>query len=324
MLAAPLEEERHGLREGFGDWLARLPTTAALPWLGDLARFEWGLERVSLLAPETRRWPAERLAAMTPEHWERLVLHPACDLQLLESPIRCWRSGRWPCTAVRDGQELDAVCSLALKKRPGHRVDPIPWMPPPGVCCKAAAGQAAGQPAGSGSRHGRTPGPLITLDLLVDLELPHDSANPCQAPWPLVERILPWCSGGLLLLARLWVATIFLRSGWLKFTAWDSTLYLFEFEYQVPLLPWQWAAYRGHGDRAVAAPSSCWRASSPVRSPCCCLASTPWRSSPTRPLWAGGFHDHQLWGWMLLTLAVWGRAPGGSTAGACPSPRLPA
>ena len=82
--------------EGFGDWLVRLPTTAALPWLGDLARFEWGLEQVSLLAPETRRWPAERLAAMTPEHWERLVLHPACDLQLLESPIRCWRSGRWP------------------------------------------------------------------------------------------------------------------------------------------------------------------------------------------------------------------------------------
>ena len=51
------------------------------------------------------------------------------------------------------------------------------------------------------------------------------------------ERILPWCSGALLLLARLWVAAVFLRSGWLKFTAWDSTLYLFEFEYQVPLLP---------------------------------------------------------------------------------------
>lgn len=26
-------------------------------------------------------------------------------------------------------------------------------------------------------------------------------------------------------------------------------------------------------------------------------------------LWAGGFHDHQLWGWMLLTLAVWGAGP---------------
>ena len=30
-------------------------------------------------------------------------------------------------------------------------------------------------------------------------------------------------------------------------------------------------------------------------------------SYPT--LWAGGFHDHQLWGWMLLTLAVWGAGP---------------
>ena len=27
-------------------------------------------------------------------------------------------------------------------------------------------------------------------------------------------------------------------------------------------------------------------------------------SYPT--LWAGGFYDHQLWGWMLLTLIIWG------------------
>ena len=73
---------------------------------------------------------------------------------------------------------------------------------------------------------------------------------------PLVERILPWCSGGLLLLARLWVATIFLRSGWLKLTAWDSTFYLFEFEYQVPLLPWQWAAYAGKATGRVKRPAS--------------------------------------------------------------------
>ena len=65
--AAPLEEGSvMDYGEGFGDWLARLPTTAALPWLGELARFEGGLERVSLLAPETRHWPAERLAAITP------------------------------------------------------------------------------------------------------------------------------------------------------------------------------------------------------------------------------------------------------------------
>ena len=111
-----------------------------------------------------------------------------------------------------------------------------------------------------------------------------------------------------LLLARLWVAAVFLRSGWLKFTAWDSTLYLFEFEYQVPLLPWQWAAYAGTATELLL--------------PLFLLAGLFTRpvalllfgfnamaviSYPT--LWAGGFHDHQLWGWMLLTLAVWGAGP---------------
>ena len=63
---------------------------------------------------------------MTPEHWERLVLHPACDLLLLESPhpvLALWQMALHGGETVR---ELDAVCSLALKKRPGHRIDPIP------------------------------------------------------------------------------------------------------------------------------------------------------------------------------------------------------
>lgn len=49
----------------------------------------------------------------------------------------------------------------------------------------------------------------------------------------------------LLLFTRLWVAWVFFKSGMVKYSSWDSTLYLFEFEYQVPLLPWQLAAYMG-------------------------------------------------------------------------------
>lgn len=61
----------------------------------------------------------------------------------------------------------------------------------------------------------------------------------------LSDDLPRWSSTGVLLLARLWVASVFITSGWLKLTAWDSTLYLFESEYQVPLLPWLWAAYLG-------------------------------------------------------------------------------
>ncbi|MFG0833791.1 DoxX family protein [Aeromonas bivalvium] len=124
----------------------------------------------------------------------------------------------------------------------------------------------------------------------------------------LAERWQGTLAGAVLLLARLWVAVIFLRAGWLKFTAWDSTLYLFEFEYQVPLLPWLWAAYLGTATELLL--------------PLFLLAGLFTRpaalllfgfnamaviSYPT--LWAGGFYDHQLWGWMLLTLVVWGAGP---------------
>ena len=57
----------------------------------------------------------------------------------------------------------------------------------------------------------------------------------------ITEPLIPL----LLLFTRLWVAWVFFKSGMVKYNSWDSTLYLFEYEYQVPLLPWQIAAYMG-------------------------------------------------------------------------------
>jgi putative oxidoreductase len=48
-----------------------------------------------------------------------------------------------------------------------------------------------------------------------------------------------------LLAARLYVAKIFIWSGWLKLTSWDQTVSLFETEYHVPLLPPEPAAMLG-------------------------------------------------------------------------------
>lgn len=125
-------------------------------------------------------------------------------------------------------------------------------------------------------------------------------------PIALGDRALP---GGLtaavLLLARCWVALVFLNSGWLKLTSWDATLYLFEFEYQVPLLPWLWAAYLGTATELVL---PLFLLVGLLTRPVALLLSgfniMAVISYPT--LWAGGFHDHQLWGWMLLTLMIWG------------------
>lgn len=48
-----------------------------------------------------------------------------------------------------------------------------------------------------------------------------------------------------LLAARFYVGWAFFSSGLTKLRDWDSTLMLFEYEYQVPVLPFELAAYLG-------------------------------------------------------------------------------
>jgi len=46
---------------------------------------------------------------------------------------------------------------------------------------------------------------------------------------------------------RLWVANVFWKSGLTKIKSWDSTLMLFDYEYSVPLLPTNVAAFLATG-----------------------------------------------------------------------------
>lgn len=46
-----------------------------------------------------------------------------------------------------------------------------------------------------------------------------------------------------LLFVRLWLAKVFFLSGLTKIQTWESTLSLFEYEYTVPLIPFELAAY---------------------------------------------------------------------------------
>jgi len=55
-------------------------------------------------------------------------------------------------------------------------------------------------------------------------------------------KALTFASPALDLLIRLWVANVFWRSGLTKIMSWDSTLALFTYEFQVPLLPPEVAA----------------------------------------------------------------------------------
>lgn len=112
----------------------------------------------------------------------------------------------------------------------------------------------------------------------------------------------------LLLFCRLWVAWVFFNSGLTKVATWDSTLYLFELEYQVPLIPWELAAYMGTAAELILpiflALGLLTRPMAAILFVFNIIAVV---SYPV--LWEQGFFDHQLWGLMILIVVVWGPGP---------------
>src|ERR1044071_4467458 len=60
-----------------------------------------------------------------------------------------------------------------------------------------------------------------------------------------LSRSFQWLADPLALLTRIYVSWVFLKSGWLKISDWDSTIFLFQEEYRVPLLPPHVAAVCG-------------------------------------------------------------------------------
>lgn len=53
------------------------------------------------------------------------------------------------------------------------------------------------------------------------------------------------------LIVRIWIANIFFQAGLVKLQSWDTTLSLFAYEYQVPLLSAYWAAVLGTATELV-------------------------------------------------------------------------
>lgn len=109
----------------------------------------------------------------------------------------------------------------------------------------------------------------------------------------------------VLLAARLWVANIFWKAGYLKFTTWDSTLYLFEEEYQVPIIPWELAAYLGTAAELILPVFLVLGLlTRPMAAILFVFNIMAVVSYPT--IWDNGFYDHRFWGALILMNVLWG------------------
>lgn len=121
-------------------------------------------------------------------------------------------------------------------------------------------------------------------------------------------RGLDWLAPLADLAIRFWVAAVFWRSGLTKIANMDTTILLFTFEYQVPLLPPAVAAYMGTTVELVfpvlLVLGLAGRFAALVLFVFNIVAVI---SYPT--LNAAGLQDHQLWGVMLLLPLLRGPGP---------------
>jgi putative oxidoreductase len=114
----------------------------------------------------------------------------------------------------------------------------------------------------------------------------------------------------LLLATRLWVSWEFLKSGWLKFTSWQNTVFLFQNEYHVPVLPPYAAAVAGTAGELVFPALLIVGLVGRLSAAGLFAVNVMAVVSYAHVLLTEGFEaavgQHYLWGFALLVLAVFG------------------
>ena len=60
-----------------------------------------------------------------------------------------------------------------------------------------------------------------------------------------IAELTNYLSTPIVLIARVYIASVFFKSGLTKIKDWESTLLLFEYEYEVPFIPFELAAWAG-------------------------------------------------------------------------------
>jgi len=78
------------------------------------------------------------------------------------------------------------------------------------------------------------------------------TSNPIVLLTSKAINALSYLTPVLDLAMRLWVARVFWNSGLTKIQSWDTTLMLFEYEYAVPVLPFELAAVLATGVELIA------------------------------------------------------------------------
>jgi putative oxidoreductase len=129
-------------------------------------------------------------------------------------------------------------------------------------------------------------------------------------PKSVLSRALDAVQPAFALGSRIYVSWVFLKSGYLKVSDWESTVALFEYEYQVPLLPPTLAAILGTAGELVFPVllilGLFGRMSALGLQAVNVLAVISYSHVLFQEGFAAAIGQHYLWGYILAVLALYG------------------
>lgn len=129
-------------------------------------------------------------------------------------------------------------------------------------------------------------------------------------PKSVLSRALDALQPAFALGSRIYVSWVFLKSGYLKVSDWESTVALFEYEYHVPLLPPTFAAVLGTAGELVFPVllilGLFGRMSALGLQAVNVLAVISYSHVLFQEGFAAAIGQHYLWGYILAVLALYG------------------
>lgn len=133
-----------------------------------------------------------------------------------------------------------------------------------------------------------------------------NGGNPVCRAWRLLMRILDWLQAPALLAARLYVSFVFFNSGLQSLRDWAGTVWLYETEFHVALLPPHVAAVAGTAGELLLPPLLALGLSGRFSALGLFMVNAVALLSYLYALQAPAILFHVIWGILILVVALWG------------------
>jgi hypothetical protein len=121
----PVENNIMSYGAGFNAHLASLPQLAEMPYISEMARFEWLLEQTTNAQVEDKIFDTAQLALVPESHLGKITFQIPTQIALFQSEQNISHLYQMLITDEVVESDLNIPCYLALKKQPDFRIEII-------------------------------------------------------------------------------------------------------------------------------------------------------------------------------------------------------